>query len=80
MHHRGSCGRSHCRRVALHHRDQFGRPAQLRERAILGPDHQHLPDTAAGARLRAWTVLERVVECLSTAGSALTRSGSTRLD
>lgn len=71
--HRHSCGRSNCCRVTVRRWDGFGSAPKLRQRTILGSDHQHLPDAASGGELRARSVLERLVQCLPTPGATLVR-------
>ena len=52
-HHRPR-GRSHGGRVTVHRRNRLGGATELRQRPILGSDHQHVSDAASGGRLRTW--------------------------
>lgn len=67
---RTSCRRSP-RRVAVRVRHQFSSTPELHQRPVLGSDNQHLPDTAPGGQLCARRVLERPVQRVPAAGSAL---------
>lgn len=69
--HRHSCGHSLLCGIAVRRRDQFGRAAELRQRTILGSDHQYVSDAAPGGRLWTRPVLEPVVQRVPSTGRAL---------